>query len=160
MASSQGDVRSSPMVYIPPSGAAAAAQTNERTPPPATSTARHGPYLLVRIRVRPERHRAQSCAIALSGPDETIFTSQGVRMNLHSGTCLQSIGGLLRVLRSHAAGPGSQQVLRAQPRRAKGQPVARLELNAHQQAPGSRRFSEGACPVAIPFHLRLELRCR
>jgi hypothetical protein len=34
----------------------------------ATSTARHGPYLLVRVRVRPERHRAQSCAIALRSP--------------------------------------------------------------------------------------------
>jgi len=34
----------------------------------ATSTARHGPYLLVRLRVRPERHRAQSCAIALRSP--------------------------------------------------------------------------------------------
>ena len=54
---SQGDVRSS-MAY-PPSGAAAAKT-------PATSTARHGPYLLVRLRVRPERHRAQSCALALS----------------------------------------------------------------------------------------------
>ena len=43
----------------------------QRTPPPrrppATylSTARHVPYLLVRVRVRPERHRPQSCAIAL-----------------------------------------------------------------------------------------------
>ena len=35
---------------------------------PATSSARHGPYLLVRLRVRPERHRAQSCAIALRSP--------------------------------------------------------------------------------------------
>ena len=35
---------------------------------PATPTARHGPYLLVRLRVRPERHRAQSCAIALRSP--------------------------------------------------------------------------------------------
>jgi hypothetical protein len=33
-----------------------------------TSTARHGPYLLVRLRVRPERHRAQSCVIALRSP--------------------------------------------------------------------------------------------
>jgi hypothetical protein len=41
---------------------AAAAKT------PATSTARHGPYLLVRVRVRPELHRAQSCAIALRSP--------------------------------------------------------------------------------------------
>jgi len=43
-------------------GNAAAAKT------PATPTARHGPYLLVRLRVRPERHRAQSCAIALRSP--------------------------------------------------------------------------------------------
>ena len=45
-----------------PSGAAAA--KTPATPP----TARHGPYLLVRLRVRPERHRAQSCAIALRSP--------------------------------------------------------------------------------------------
>jgi hypothetical protein len=40
--------------------------------PPATPTslrtARHGPYLLVRLHVRPERHRAQSCAIARRSP--------------------------------------------------------------------------------------------
>jgi hypothetical protein len=35
---------------------------------PATSTARHGPYFSVRVRVRPERRRAQSCAIALRSP--------------------------------------------------------------------------------------------
>ena len=46
-----------------PSGAARAAAKT-----PATSTARDGPYLLVRLRVRPERHRAQSCAIALRSP--------------------------------------------------------------------------------------------
>ena len=45
-----------------PASGAAAAKT------PATPTARHGPYLLVRLRVRPERHRAQSCAIALRSP--------------------------------------------------------------------------------------------
>jgi len=44
-----------------PSGAAAAKT-------PATSTARDGPYLLVRVRVRPEHDRAQSCAIALRSP--------------------------------------------------------------------------------------------
>ena len=36
--------------------------------PPATRTARHGPYLLVRLRVRPEHDRVQSCAIALRSP--------------------------------------------------------------------------------------------
>ena len=36
--------------------------------PLPTSTARHGPYLLVRVCVRPERRRAQSCAIALRSP--------------------------------------------------------------------------------------------
>ena len=36
--------------------------------PPATRTARHGPYLLVRVRVRPEHDRVQSCAIALRSP--------------------------------------------------------------------------------------------
>jgi hypothetical protein len=39
---------------------------------PATSTVRHVPYLLVRdfeyVLLRPERHRAQSCAIALRSP--------------------------------------------------------------------------------------------
>jgi hypothetical protein len=35
-----------------------------RRDPSAASTARHGPHLLVRLRVRPGRHRAQSCAIA------------------------------------------------------------------------------------------------
>jgi len=63
MASSQGDVATFPDGI--PSGAAAAKT-------PATSTARHGPYLLVRLLVRvwPERHRAQSCgcAIALRSP--------------------------------------------------------------------------------------------
>ena len=55
-----GDVRSSPMAHTQRgSGTAARAKT------PATSTARHVPYLLVRVRVRPERHRPQSCAIAL-----------------------------------------------------------------------------------------------
>eukprot|EP00964_Phaeocystis_antarctica_P067677 scaffold40957_cov63-Phaeocystis_antarctica.AAC.1 len=44
-----------------PSGAAAAKT-------PATSTARDGPYLLVRVPVRPEHDRAQSCAIALRSP--------------------------------------------------------------------------------------------
>eukprot|EP00964_Phaeocystis_antarctica_P135897 scaffold100291_cov61-Phaeocystis_antarctica.AAC.4 len=44
-----------------PSGAVAAKT-------PATSTARDGPYLLVRVTVRPEHDRAQSCAIALRSP--------------------------------------------------------------------------------------------
>jgi len=64
MDSSQVDVRSSFPDGIP-SGAATVKT-------PATSTARHVPYLLafrvVRVRVRPERHRAQSCAIALRSP--------------------------------------------------------------------------------------------
>ena len=51
-----------------PSGAVAA-PTHSPAPPPARylplRTARHVPYLLVRVRVRPERHRPQSCAIAL-----------------------------------------------------------------------------------------------
>ena len=33
-----------------------------------STPARHVPYLLVRVRVRPERHRAQSCAIPLRSP--------------------------------------------------------------------------------------------
>jgi hypothetical protein len=37
-------------------------------------TARHGPYLLVRLRVWPERHRAQSCAIALRSPAPRVPT--------------------------------------------------------------------------------------
>ena len=64
-----------------PLSGAAAAKT------PVTSTARHGPYLLYllvrRLRVRPERHRAQSCAIALRSPAperssdiHQIFTSR------------------------------------------------------------------------------------
>ena len=40
----------------------------ELTTTPATSTGKHGPYLLVRLRVWPERHLAQSCAIALRSP--------------------------------------------------------------------------------------------
>ena len=40
----------------------------ELTTTPATSTGRHGPFLLVRLRVWPERHLAQSCAIALRSP--------------------------------------------------------------------------------------------
>ena len=52
MASSQGDVRSSPMAYP-------AVRPLPKLPLPL-STARHGSYLLVRLRVRPERHRAQS----------------------------------------------------------------------------------------------------
>ena len=60
MASSQGDVRPSPMAYP-------AVRPLPKLPP-ATSTARHGPYLLVQVCVRPERRRAQSCAIALRSP--------------------------------------------------------------------------------------------
>ena len=74
MASSQGDV-STPMAY-PAVRPLREKKTTLAKKTPATSTARHGPlYLLVRVRVRPERHRAQSCAIGspsghplLSGP--------------------------------------------------------------------------------------------
>jgi hypothetical protein len=63
MASSQGGVRPSPMAY-PAVRAAAKTPARYRS----TYTTRHEPYLLVRLLVRPERHRAQSCAIALRSP--------------------------------------------------------------------------------------------
>jgi hypothetical protein len=75
------------------------------SPPKPHSTARHVPYLLVRVRVRPERHRAQSCAIALrspallSGPRgdlHQIFTPTPRAHNTHGEGNLQggSRGGL------------------------------------------------------------------
>ena len=55
-----------PRWHTQPASAAAAPPAKRKTP--ATFTTRHGPYLLVRLRVRPERHRAQSCTIALPSP--------------------------------------------------------------------------------------------
>ena len=60
-------------------GAAAACQNS-----PATSTARHGgPYLLVRVRVWPERHRAQSCAIALRSPASERYRGMPTWHDIH-----------------------------------------------------------------------------
>eukprot|EP00964_Phaeocystis_antarctica_P098070 scaffold64123_cov54-Phaeocystis_antarctica.AAC.1 len=60
MASSQGDVRSSPMAYP----AVRPLRQNSRY----LHGQRRAAYLLVRVPVRPEHDRAQSCAIALRSP--------------------------------------------------------------------------------------------
>jgi len=88
---------------------------------PATSTARHGPYLLVRLRVRPERHRAQSCTIALRSDKILSYLSSGdplhgIHQIFTSALCAGSgIGGrparqTSQYLRSTSAGNNSWDV--------------------------------------------------
>jgi hypothetical protein len=49
-----------------------------------------GPYLLVRVRVRPERHRAQSCAIALRSPaPERSSDRSGAGSDIHQNSSPQ-----------------------------------------------------------------------
>ena len=61
MASSQGDIRASPMAYQ-------AVRTLPKLPLPLRPESRDAEYLLVRLPVRPVDHQAQSLAIALRSP--------------------------------------------------------------------------------------------